>query len=129
VNQGAEGKSYPQVSLAVTAERVAAFRDVFPDGGTWVPPTILTAAEFSVFPTIVSDPDLALDFSRVIHGEQEYEWRRPLRVGETLVARARIASIRQRGALGFLTIETEIADADGTRVALARATMIERTEP
>src|SRR2546426_561722 len=85
-------------------------RGPFPPGGNWVPPTFLTVAEFTLFPTIVADPDLALDFSRVVHGNQEYEWRRHPRVGEALVARARIASIKERGTLGFLTIETEVAD-------------------
>jgi hypothetical protein len=130
VNAAAEGKRYVDVAFHVTEDRVGRFRALFPDGGKrWVPPTFLTVAEFTVFPQIVADPDLALDFSRVIHGDQEYEWRRHPRIGEALVARARIASIRHRGALGFLTIETEVADEAGERVALCRATMIERSEP
>jgi acyl dehydratase len=47
-------------------------------------------------------------------------------MGETLTARSRIASIRQKAGNGFLTIETEVLDRDGGLVVLARATMIER---
>jgi hypothetical protein len=129
VNAAAEGKRYADVAFDVAAERVERFRAVFPGGGSGVPPTFLTAAEFSVFPTIVADADLDLDFSRVVHGDQGYEWSRQPRVGETLRASARIASIKQRGPLGFLTIETEVTDDAGERVALCRATMIERSEP
>jgi hypothetical protein len=128
VNAAAEGKRYADVAFHLTADRVERFRAVFPDGGNWVPPTFLTVAEFTLLPTIVADPDLALDFSRVVHGDQEYEWQRHPRAGEALVARARIASIKQRGTLGFLTIETEVADEAGERVALCRSTMIERGE-
>jgi acyl dehydratase len=126
VNAAVEGKRYEEVPFVVDPDRVAAFRAVFPDGAGGVPPTFLTAAEFSLFPTIVADPELDLDFSRVLHGDEEYEWERPIVVGESLVARARIASIRRRGAIGFLTIETELVDGEGRRVARCRSTMIER---
>jgi len=73
------------------------------------------------------DPELGLDFTRVVHAEQEYEWRRPLRVGETLTVRAHIASIRQKAGTGFLTIRSELFGADGDVAVLAWATLIERS--
>jgi len=126
VNPAAEGTTYDPVSFEITEERVRAFRDLF-GGPPGVPPTILTTAEFSVFPQIIGDPDLALDFRRVVHGSQVYEYRRPLQVGETLTVEARIASIRQKGDNGFLTVEMTMKGADGAVAAIARSTMIERT--
>ena len=82
--------------------------------------------EFSAFPRVVSDPELGLDFMRVVHGSQEYELRRPIVLGETLEVTARIASIRRRGGIGFLVIETEMRGGDGAIAAVARSTMIER---
>lgn len=126
LNAALEGKVYPAASFAVDPERVARFREAFGEEGDIVPPTFGTAAEFVVLPSIVGDPELGLDFTRVVHGEQEYEWRRPFRVGETLTVRARISSIREKAGRGFLTIETEMLDEAGELVVLARATMIER---
>lgn len=126
MNPAAEGTTYDPVSFEITEERVRAFRDLF-GGPPGVPPTILTTAEFSVFPQIIGDPDLALDFRRVVHGSQVYEYRRPLQVGETLTVEARIASIRQKGDNGFLTVEMTMKGADGAVAAIARSTMIERT--
>jgi hypothetical protein len=125
VNPMAEGKVYPDVAFALDAARVQGFAGLFDDPAS-VPPTVLTAAEFTVIPSIVGDPDLGLDFTRVVHGSQEYEYRRPLTAGEDLTARARLVSIRQRGDTGFLTIETELLDPDGTVVAVCRSLMIER---
>lgn len=125
VNEAAEGKTYGPVAFSVDEDRVRAFLDLF-DGPPGVPPTFLAVAESSLFPQIVDDPELGLDFGRVLHGSQEYEIRRPLRVGETLRVEARIASIRQRGGSGFLTVEMQVVGADGARVAVARSTMIER---
>lgn len=126
MNPAAIGKVYPDVPFPVEPDRVAAFRAVFGEKGDAVPPTFLTAAEFSVFPQIWGDPELGLDFARVVHAEEEYEWRRPLVVGETLTVRARIAQIREKGGHGFLTIETELRDPAGDLVAIAKAIMIER---
>jgi acyl-CoA thioesterase FadM len=128
VNASVEGKKYAPVMFRVTRERVEAFRRLF-DGFDRIPPTFLTAAEFSVLPQILGDPELDLDFRRVVHASQEYEYRRPLRVDEDLTVAARIASIRQKGGNGFVTIETTVLDADGSIAAIARSTMIERRAP
>jgi len=126
MDPGAEGTVYPDVPFTVEPQRVASFRAVFgqPSG---VPPTFPTVAEFTVLPSIVADPRLDLDYARVVHGSQEYVYERPLREGERLTIRPRIASIRTRGGTGFLTIEMELVDATGETVAFARSSMVERS--
>jgi acyl dehydratase len=128
VNQAAEGKTYEPVAFDIDGVRVRAFHDLF-GGPPGVAPTFLTAAEFIVFPQIIGDPELALDFRKVVHGSQEYEFHRPLQLGETLTAHAHIASIRRKGGNGFLVVEMRMNDVAGETVATARATMIERDVP
>jgi acyl dehydratase len=125
MNPAAEGTVYPDVPFVVDPARVAAFRKVFgvSDG---VPPTFVTAAEFTVFPHVIGDPALGLDFSRVLHGSQEYVYERPLREGETLSVRARIDSIRHKGDTGFLTVVMELRDKDDQLVCTTRSQMVER---
>jgi N-terminal half of MaoC dehydratase len=125
VNLAIEGKTYEPVAFEIAEARVRAFRALF-GGPPGVPPTFLTAAEFTVFPQVIGDPELALDFSRVVHGTQEYVLHRPLLIGETLWLQPRLASIRQRAGNGFLVIETQMRGADGDAAAVARSTMIER---
>lgn len=129
VNAGLEGKEYPEIRFTVDEALVERFRSAIGDAGQGVSPTFVTVAEFVSFPTIVSDPELALDFSRVVHAEQEYELERPLRLGESLRVRPRIAQARIRGGHSFLTIETVLVDGAGKVVAAARATMLERGRP
>jgi acyl dehydratase len=125
MNPSAEGTTYPDVAFVVDPARVAAFRDVF-GLQAGVPPTFVTAAEFAILPAVLGDPTLGLDFTRVVHGSQEYVFERPLREGETLTVRARLASVKQRGGTGFLTIETRLLDDEGRLVCTARSQMIER---
>jgi hypothetical protein len=127
MNAAAAGKVYPDVPFTVDPERVRAFRAVFDEPGG-VPATFATAAEFTVIPSVVADPDLDLDFSRVLHGNQEYEFRRPLEEGEALVIRSRIDSIREMGGNGFLVLVTDLVEPGGEVVCIARSTLIERAE-
>lgn len=127
MNTAAVGKVYPDVPFTVDPERVRAFRAVF-DEPRGVPATFATAAEFTVIPTVVADPELELDFSRVLHGNQEYEFRRPLEEGETLTIRSRIDSIREMGGNGFLVLVTDLVEPAGEVVCTARSTLIERAE-
>jgi hypothetical protein len=126
VNTAIEGKVYPEATFEVDAEHVARFAATVGQALRGVPPTFVTVAEFGVFGPIMDDPDLALDFSRVVHTDQEYVWHRPLVVGETLVVGSRIASIRERGGHGFLTIEVSLTGEDGDPVATTYATLLER---
>ena len=127
MNTAAVGKVYPDVPFTVDPERVRTFRAVF-DEPRGVPATFATAAEFTVIPTVVADPELELDFSRVLHGNQEYEFRRPLEEGETLTIRSRIDSIREMGGNGFLVLVTDLVEPGGEVVCTARSTLIERAE-
>ncbi len=126
LNEGLEGKVYPEVTFVVDPDRVTLFRRALGERRDLAPPTLASAAEFAVLPAIIADPELGLDFARVVHSEQEYEWRRPFRPGETFTVRSRITSIRQKAGNGFLTIETELVDAVGEPIVVGRATMVER---
>ena len=125
MNPAAAGKTYPETTFAVDPERVAAFRKIFEES-EGVPATFVTVAEFAAMPQIVADPELGLDFSRVLHGNQEYEFRRPLREGETLQVRSRLGSIRVRAGAAFLVVVTELVEPGGDLVCTARSALIER---
>ncbi len=125
-----QGIVYPDTPFSVDAARVEAFRRAVGQDAPGVPPTFLTAAEFTVLPQVIGDPRLALDFSRVVHGNQEFAYERSLEEGEELMIRARIESIKVRGGTGFMTVVMELRDAADRLVATARSTMIERgTDP
>jgi acyl dehydratase len=127
MNVAAAGKVYPEMAFTIDPDRVAAFRQVF-DQREGVPPTFVTVAEFTVIPEVAADPELGLDFARVLHGSQEYDFRRPLREGETLTIRSKIESIRSLGGNTFLTLLFELIEPGGEAVCSARSTLIERAE-
>ena len=129
LNGSLVGKTYPTVRVAIDEERVRTFAHAVDHRGPGVPPTILTVPEIEAgLRNVVSDPEVGVDLARVLHGEQTYEWTRPVVAGETLVADASIESIRGRGAMQFLTLRTDIRDERGDRVATARSTLLIRDQ-
>ena len=127
LNTSLVGKTYPRIAFALVAEQVAAFAAAVGHPGAGVPPTFATVPELAAgLVNVLADPDLGLDLSRVLHAEQEYEWARPLSIGETGTARASIEEIRSRGGLEFLTLRTELRDEAGQVVVVARSRLIVR---
>jgi acyl dehydratase len=136
------GKEYPALSLAVERDHVDRFAQsigedepVFRDPEAarasgypeqLAPPTFVTTMQIMASAVVAADPELGLDYTRVLHGEQEYEWRRPVHVGDELRAVPRIVDISGRGPLEFLVIESEITDAAGEAVVVARTTLLSR---
>jgi acyl dehydratase len=78
---------------------------------------------------VIGDPELGLDYSRVVHGEQRYEWERTLVEGETITAETGIEDVRSKGGLGFLTVRTEVRDDAERLVVVARSVLIVRGSP
>src|SRR5262245_31116854 len=74
--------------------------------------------------------ELGLDFMTLVHGEQEVECLRPLRIGETLTLTGRVGDVYEKtgssGTLDFVVLETEAKDADGKPVFFSRNTLISK---
>lgn len=103
-----------------TAAKAAGYPDIV------APPTFLTVVGFKFGPSVVGDPELGLDYSRVVHGEQEFELRRPIVPGDRLIGTPRIAAISSRGRNEFLTYEASITTESGEEVGVARSTIVSR---
>lgn len=127
MNPALEGKVYPAVSFTVSEDDVRRFAAAVGDDRPGVPLTFVARAEIVAgWGPIAADRDLALDFTRVVHAEQDYRWMRPIEVGDVLEATTSIESIRERGEHGFLTMRTDLRGADGSEVVVARSTLLVR---
>lgn len=142
LNQDLEGKEYGEVTFAVERDRVIQFADAIGEGDPvyrdaeaaraagypeqLAPPTFVTVMQIMTSGQAVVDPDLGLDYSLVVHGEQEYEWHRPVMVGDRLRTTPRLAEIYAKGPNEYLVIESVIKDAAGETVVVARTTLLSR---
>jgi acyl dehydratase len=134
-------------SATVAAEHIGAFARALGD----LDPLYLDAAagRGGPFGTVIAPPtypiafmaqamaggletflELGLNFMTLVHGEQEFEYVRPIRAGETLTLTGRIADIYEKtgssGTLDFVVLETEARDADERPVFTSRNVLISR---
>jgi hypothetical protein len=133
LNRELIGKEYGDVSFEVERDRIVQFADAIGDEDprfrreeSIAPPTFPTVMQIATGGQIVLDQELGLDYSRVVHGEQEYVIERPLRAGDKLTATPRIADIYAKGPNEFLVTETIIRDTNGEVVVTGRSTLISR---
>jgi len=97
-------------------------------GGIPVPPTFLQVAAF--WQDADSTPTMHFDLRRILHGEQEFEFYKPVLVGDVLTGISRIADIYEReggrgGKMTFLVMEIEYRNQHQEKVAVVRSTLIE----
>jgi acyl dehydratase len=79
-------------------------------------------------------PHLGYDPKRRLHGEQEFEYHKPVVAGMVLRGRNVITSTwekagRRGGKMTFVVIETRFTDEAGALVQVARRTLIETAAP
>lgn len=106
----------------VTAARQAGYPDVV------APPTFAMAVVARAQDAVLFDPQLGLDFSRVVHGDQSFSYDRPICAGDELHATVHIDAIRVMAGNDIITLRTELADATGKSVCTATATLVSRGE-
>ena len=95
-----EGKQYPPVAVEIEADNVAEFAwSIGADPHDGVPPTY--AAVYCLGATasqLFGDEEAAVDFSRLLHAEQEFDWTSHPEVGDKVHSQARVTSdINRRG--------------------------------
>jgi acyl dehydratase len=79
-------------------------------------------------------PNLGFIPERRLHGEQEWEFHKPVVAGMVLRGRNVIISTRERegrrgGKMTFVVVETRFVDQTGDLVQIARRTLIETAAP
>ena len=91
------------------------------------PPTFLTVLGFRfALEGPIVDPELGLDYSLVVHGEQAFELHRPVVAGDVLTSVQRIDDIKDAGRNELIVSVTEVTDAAGEKVATLRGTLVSR---
>lgn len=125
------GKEFPPYTWVVEEGKVREFcratRDDDPEVDGAHPPVPLT---FSVSSVLWQGRDerfyrsLGFDMRYVLHGEQEFEYVRPLHIGEHLKAHLRLADVQRKvgrrgGDMVLVVLETEFHDEQGDTVLRA----------
>jgi acyl dehydratase len=85
------------------------------------------------FPVLISTragqaffDDIALDFSRVVHGDQRFAYTRPVRAGDRLAAVCEVEDVMVRAGNEFLTTRVDISTDTGEPVVSVWSKLVVR---
>jgi acyl dehydratase len=108
----------------VYRDRAAAQAAGHPD--VIAPPTFAIVISMASSGAAIADPDFGLNYAMVVHGEQRFEYARPIVAGDVLTAQPTITEIRDVGRNVMVTTSAQIRDAAGELVCTALSTLVER---
>jgi acyl dehydratase len=90
------------------------------------PPTFAIVVSLQAATAVLDDPDVGIDYSRVVHGEQKFVHHRPIRAGDRLVATTTIDNVRTVAGNDMLTTRVDLATEDGEAVCTATSMLVAR---
>lgn len=132
-------KASATAEFEYTAEDVAIFAAVIGDSHPAYADRAATPPTWPIAPQMKSGVvsqllnSLNLDFRRVLHGEQEFEYYSPLRSAEHLTLRSHVSDVQQRqgkrGPMDIITIETTAERKDGEKVFVSWTRTVYLPEP
>ncbi|MGH3981104.1 MAG: FAS1-like dehydratase domain-containing protein [Pseudonocardiaceae bacterium] len=137
------GRSYPTAdAYQVGREKIREFADaigddnpVYRDPGaarTFGYPDVIAPPTFAIIlalraqQALISDTDLGLDYSRMVHGDQSFTHHRPIRADDELATALHVDGVRTMGGNDLLTVRCEITDGAGDPVTTARSMLVVR---
>ncbi|WP_432587139.1 MaoC family dehydratase N-terminal domain-containing protein [Streptomyces sp. HD1123-B1] len=144
LDQSFVGRSYPPTApYEVGREKIREFAEaigdtnpVYTDPETAralghpdviAPPTFVFAITFKAAGAqVVEDPALGLDYSRVVHGDQQFAYTRPVRAGDRLQVTSTIDSIKSLAGNDVLSVRGEVHDEAGEHVVTSFTTLVAR---
>jgi acyl dehydratase len=130
------GRRYPPTpAYEVSAAKIAEFARALGDDNPAytgeqpiAPPTFVAVISSAAWESMFDDPELGLALRRIVHGDQRFTYRRPLRAGDRVQATLTIDKVRNRGAADIISSSVEVETVAGELICTAEATFFHSHE-
>ncbi|MFJ5177055.1 MaoC family dehydratase N-terminal domain-containing protein [Streptomyces griseoviridis] len=143
LDQSFAGRSYPpSAPYEVGREKIREFAEAVGDANpayvdpeaaealghpdVIAPPTFVFSITYKAAAVVIEDPQLGLDYSRVVHGDQKFAYRRPVRAGDRLTVTSTIEAVKSMAGNDILDIRGEVHDEAGEHVVTAWTKLVAR---
>ncbi|MEU5821855.1 MaoC family dehydratase N-terminal domain-containing protein [Streptomyces sp. NPDC047803] len=90
------------------------------------PPTFVFSITFKAAGQVVEDPQLGLDYSRVVHGDQKFVYVRPVCAGDRLSVTSTIEAVKSMAGNDILDVRGDVHDESGELVVTAWTKLVAR---
>jgi acyl dehydratase len=138
----AVGKSYPPLTYAVGREKIREYAFAVGErdplhldvaaaraaghADVVAPPMFAVVYSAPALGPALFDPEVGMDFARMVHGAQEFAWGPLVVAGDEVTTRVSVRGIEERGDKGFFVFESVSANQAGETVCVGTWTNIVR---
>ena len=113
-------------SVTLSQSELDAFCAVIGESNTTIaPPTFTIRITLTQFEEILTRPEVGLDWSRLVHGDQKFEIFSPVKAGDNLTCAATIESYRVAAGNEIVSVRSDL-HRDGKLVISAWSTLVVR---
>ena len=132
ISEAHAGRRYPPTTpYPVSAARIAEFalalgddNPAYAGADPIAPPTFAAVISAPAWQQMFDDPELELDLASIVHGDQRFDYRDPLRAGDVVSATLSIDKVRVRSGSEIISSSVVVAGADGVDRVTATATFV-----
>ena len=146
VDKGMIGKEYPETTFEVEKGKIKEFARAIGDkspifhkeeaakaegfDGLALPPTFPTVFAMTGGMMMKVIADLKINMVKMLHGGQEYTYHKPIKPGDIIKGKTKIANIFEKsgkgGSMDFIVLETTYTNQNGEKVLVDTSTLIQR---
>ncbi len=137
------GRTYPAVEVyEVGREKIREFADAIDDpnpiyrdrdaarsaghADVIAPPTFPIVITARIGEQVIFDPELGLDYTKVVHGQQRFVVTRPVRAGDRLIGVLTVDNIQTAGGNDLISTRVEVSTEEGEPVVTAYSMLVSR---
>ena len=110
INPDSVGRTFDSADLVtVTQSEIDAFASVIGETDTRVaPPTFSMRITLSQFQSILTKPEIGVDWQRLVHGDQKFEIYRPVIAGDIFKCSATIETLRVAAGNEIISVRSDL---------------------
>ena len=132
MNDSLKGKTWPSFTYEVGLEKIREYANAVGESGevhrdrsaaqdagfrdVVAPPMFAAVYSWRAMGPAVMDPEVDIDFSRLVHGAQEFTWGELVVAGDEITTTATLTDVSERGGNGFYVFETRSVNDRGDQV-------------
>ena len=96
-------------SISISQSEIDAFAAVIGETDTSIaPPTFTIRISLDQFQNILTQPEIGLDWSRLVHGDQKFEIFRPIVAGDVFKCSATIETLRVAAGNEIISVRSDL---------------------
>jgi acyl dehydratase len=127
LNPDSVGRTFAGVDvITVTQEEINSFAAAIGEKNTDnAPPTFSIRISLREFESILTQPEIGLDWTRLVHGDQKFEIFRPIVAGDSLRTSATIENYKVAAGNEIVTVRSDLFNGD-EKVVSSWSTLVVR---